>query len=162
MQLFWAVATVAPLRVVAPWVVAPVVSAVTGMLFRAGSLLFHSKRVTTMTALHVLDPYELLTRAVSDTSPGLLRTRLQTFNSMLLFADVNSFVGAEYGFPSPGRLSGRHGYHTRPVHTRLSTIDVRVPKLVSAPISQNGYCNAGYAPNRPRLPFPLRTNLRMG
>ena len=105
------------------------VDAVTGMLFRASSLLLHSKRVTTMTAPHIVDPYELLTKAFGDASPDLLRTLLQTTINMLLSADA--VVGAEYGVPSPDRVSQRNGYRTRPLGNRLGTIDVHVPKMRS-------------------------------
>ncbi len=84
-----------------------------------------------MTAPHILDPYELLTQAVGDASPDLLRTLLQTTINMLLSADADQVVGAEYGVPSPGRVSQRNGYRTRPLDTRLGTIDVHVPKLRS-------------------------------
>lgn len=84
-----------------------------------------------MTAPHIVDPYELLTKAVGDASPDLLRTLLQTTINMLLSADADAVVGAEYGVPSPDRVSQRNGYRTRPLDTRLGTIDVHVPKLRS-------------------------------
>lgn len=120
-----------PLRVVYRLVAAPVVGAVTGMLFQASSLLLHSKRVTTMTAPHIVDPYEQLTKAIGDASPDLLRTLMHTTINMLLSADADAVVGAEYGVPSPDQVSQRNGYRTRPLDTRLGTIDVHVPKLRS-------------------------------
>ncbi len=58
-----------------------------------------------MTAPHIVDPYELLTQAVGDASPDLLRTLLQTTINMLLSADADAVVGAEYGVPTPDRVS---------------------------------------------------------
>ena len=43
-----------------------------------------------MTAPHIVDPYELLTQAVGDASPDLLRTLLQTTINMLLSADADA------------------------------------------------------------------------
>lgn len=101
------------------------------MLFRASSLLLQSKGSTTITAPHIVDPYELLTKAVGDASPDLSRTPLQTTINMLLSADADAVVGAEYGVPSPDRVSQRNGYRTRPLDTRLGTLEVQVPKLRS-------------------------------
>jgi putative transposase len=84
-----------------------------------------------MTAPHIVDPYELLTKALGDASPDLLRTLLQSTINMLLSADADAVVGAEYGVPSADRVSQRNGYRTRPLDTRLGTIDVHVPKLRS-------------------------------
>lgn len=84
-----------------------------------------------MTAPHIVDPYELLTKAVGDASPDLLRTLLQTTINMLLSADADQVVGAEYGVPTAGRVAQRNGYRTRPLDTRVGTIDVQVPKLRS-------------------------------
>lgn len=99
------------------------------MLFRAGSLLLCSKRVTTVTAPHIVRPYELFTQAVGNASPDLLRTLLQTLIDMLLSADADTVLGAQYGIPTPDRVGQRNGYRTRPLDTRLGAIDVRVPKL---------------------------------
>ena len=58
-----------------------------------------------MTAPHIVDPYELLTKALGDASPDLLRTLLQSTINMLLSADADAVVGAEYGVPSADRVS---------------------------------------------------------
>ncbi len=84
-----------------------------------------------MTAPRIVDSYELLTKAVVDASPDLFRTLLQTTINMLLSADADQVVGAEYGVPTPGRVAQRSGYRTRPLDTRVGTIDVQVPKLRS-------------------------------
>lgn len=84
-----------------------------------------------MTAPHIVDPYELLTQAVGDASPDLLRTLLQTTINMLLSADADQVVGAEYGVATAGRITQRNGYRSRPLDTRVGTIEVQVPKLRS-------------------------------
>jgi transposase-like protein len=38
-------------------------------------------------------------------------------------------VGAEWGQPSPDRLTHRNGYRHRDLDTRAGTIDVAIPKL---------------------------------
>jgi hypothetical protein len=55
-----------------------------------------------------------------------LRTLLQTTINMLPSADADQVVGAEYGVATPGRVTQRNGYRTRPLDTRVGTIDVQV------------------------------------
>ena len=74
-----------------------------------------------MTAPDIVDSYELLTKAVSGASPDLLRTLPQTTIKMLLSAEADAAIGAEYGVPSPDRVSQRNGHRTRPLDTRLGT-----------------------------------------
>jgi transposase-like protein len=47
----------------------------------------------------------------------------------LLSADADAVCGAEYGQPSPDRVSSRNGYRHRELDTRVGTIDVAIPKL---------------------------------
>ena len=82
-----------------------------------------------MTAPHIVDPAGLLGEALSEASPDLMRSLLQTMINALLSADADAVVGAEYGRPSPGRLAQRNGYRHRDLDTRVGTIDVAVPKL---------------------------------
>ena len=58
-----------------------------------------------MTAPHIVDPAGLLGEALSEASPDLMRSLLQTMINALLSADADAVVGAEYGRPSPGRLA---------------------------------------------------------
>ena len=67
------------------------------MLFQASSLLLHSKWVTTMTAPHIVNRYELLCYAFCETSADRLRTPLQTSINMLRSADAE--FGAKCGAP---------------------------------------------------------------
>ncbi|GGO94436.1 IS256 family transposase [Nocardioides phosphati] len=82
-----------------------------------------------MTAAHIVDPARLLGEALAEASPDLMRDLLQTMINALLSADADSVVGAEYGRPTPGRVSQRNGYRHRDLDTRVGTIDVAIPKL---------------------------------
>ena len=82
-----------------------------------------------MTAPHILDPAGLLSEALSEASPDLLRHLLQTVINALLSADADAVCGAEYGKPSEHRTAQRNGYRHRPLDTRAGTIDVAIPKL---------------------------------
>jgi len=63
-----------------------------------------------MTAPHIVDPACLLGEALAEASPHLMRSLLQTIINILLSADADAVVGAEYGRPSPGRTAQRNGY----------------------------------------------------
>ena len=67
-----------------------------------------------MTAPHIIDPAGLLSEALADASPDLMRDLLQTVINALLLADADAVVGAEWGKPSPDRLTQRNGYRHRP------------------------------------------------
>ena len=82
-----------------------------------------------MTAPHIVDPARLLSEALAEASPDLMRSLLQTMINALLSADADAVVGAEYGRPSPERTAQRNGYRHRPLDTRVGTIDVAIPKL---------------------------------
>ena len=82
-----------------------------------------------MTAPHIVDPAGLLGEALSEAGPDLMRSLLQTMINALLSADADAVVGAEYGRPSPDRITQRNGYRHRDLDTRVGTIDVAIPKL---------------------------------
>ena len=82
-----------------------------------------------MTAPHIVDPARLLGEALAEASPDLMRDLLQTMINALLCADADAVVGAEYGRPTPGRVTQRNGYRHRDLDTRVGTIDVAIPKL---------------------------------
>ena len=67
-----------------------------------------------MTAPHIIDPAGLLSEALAEASPDLMRDLLQTMINALLSADADAVVGAEYGKPSPDWLTQRNGYRHRP------------------------------------------------
>ena len=84
-----------------------------------------------MTAPHIVDPAGLLGEALSEASPDLMRSLLQTMINALLSADADAVVGAEYGRPNPTRTTQRNGYRHRDLDTRVGTVDVAIPKLRS-------------------------------
>jgi len=82
-----------------------------------------------MTAAHVVDPARVLTQALGDASPDLMRHLLGTMINALLSAEADAVCGAEWGQPSPDRVSQRNGSRRRDLDTRVGTIDVEIPKL---------------------------------
>ncbi|MEN3124203.1 transposase, partial [Janibacter sp. LM] len=84
-----------------------------------------------MTAPHIVDPHGLLSEALSEASPDMMRSLLQTMINALLSADADAVVGAEYGRATPGRAAQRNGYRHRGLDTRVGTVDVAIPKLRS-------------------------------
>lgn len=84
-----------------------------------------------MTTPSIIDPATLLTQALGDASPDLMRTLLQTVINTLLSAEADAVCGAEYGTVSSDRVNSRNGYRSRDLDTRVGTIDVQIPKLRS-------------------------------
>lgn len=82
-----------------------------------------------MTAPHIVDPAGLLAEALSEASPDLMRSLLQTMINALLSADADAVVGAQWGQRSADRVTQRNGYRHRDLDTRVGTIDVQIPKL---------------------------------
>ena len=82
-----------------------------------------------MTTPSIVDPATVLTQALGDASPDLMRTLLQSMINTLLSAEADQVCGAEYGKPSADRVNSRNGYRTRELDTRVGTIDVAIPKL---------------------------------
>ncbi len=82
-----------------------------------------------MTAPHIVDPARLLSQALADASPDLMRHLLTTTINALLSADADAVCGAEWGQSSPERIAQRNGYRHRELDTRVGTIDVAIPKL---------------------------------
>ncbi|GAA1392837.1 hypothetical protein GCM10009599_14850 [Luteococcus peritonei] len=69
--------------------------------------------IITMTAPHIVDPDHVLGELLTEASPDMMRSLLQTMLNALLSADADAVVGAEYGQPSPGRVAQRNGYRHR-------------------------------------------------
>jgi len=112
-----------------------------------------------MTAPHIVDPAGLLGEALSDASPDLMRSLLQTMINALLPADADQVIGAGWGQPTPGRTAQRNSYRHRDLDTRAGTIDVAIPKLRSCDLhsrpapraAQTGRGSLGHRRRR-RLP----------
>lgn len=62
-----------------------------------------------MTAPHIIDPAGLLSQALTDASPDLMRNLLSTVINSLLSAEADAVCGAEYGTSSPDRVNSRNG-----------------------------------------------------
>lgn len=84
-----------------------------------------------MTTPSIIDPHTVLTQALGEASPDLMRTLLQTMINTLLSAEADQVCGAEYGASIPDRVNSRNGYRVRELDTRVGTIDVQIPKLRS-------------------------------
>lgn len=84
-----------------------------------------------MTTPSIIDPHTVLTQALGEASPDLMRTLLQTMINTLLSAEADQVCGAEYGASTPDRVNSRNGYRVRELDTRVGTIDVQIPKLRS-------------------------------
>jgi len=59
--------------------------------------------ITTMTASHIVDPARVLGNLLSDASPHMTRSLLQTMIDALLSADAGAVERAEWGQPSGTR-----------------------------------------------------------
>jgi putative transposase len=101
-----------------------------------------------MTAPHIVDPAGLLSEALSEASPDLMRSLLQNVINGLLSADADAVVGAEWGRPSSTRTAQRNGYRHRDLDTRVGTIDIAIPKLRKAPTSPSGCWSAASGPRQ--------------
>lgn len=84
-----------------------------------------------MTAPHIVDRARVLGNLLTEASPDMMRSLLQTMINALLSVDADAVCGAEWGQASPDRQAQRNGYRHRPLDTRVGTIDVAVPKLRS-------------------------------
>lgn len=59
----------------------------------------------------------------------LLRQVAETAVAKLMAFEVDSLVGAAKGKHTPERITCRNGYRDRPLHPRLGTLELRIPKL---------------------------------
>ena len=82
-----------------------------------------------MTAPHIVDPAGLLGEALSEASPDMMRSLLQTMINALLSADADAVVGAEYGRPSATRTTQRNGTRDKLVTTAAGDLTVKIPKV---------------------------------
>jgi putative transposase len=68
---------------------------------------------------------------LASASPDLLRRMVKTFAEAMMSADADAVCGAEYGRPSPDRVTSRNGYRQREWDTRVGTIELAVPRIRS-------------------------------
>jgi len=88
-----------------------------------------------MTAPHIVDPAHVLGELLTEASPDMMRSLLQTMLNALLSADADAVVGADY----------RH----RALDTRTGTIDLAIPKLRTGSYFPDWSWNAASAPRLP-------------
>jgi putative transposase len=82
-----------------------------------------------MTAIPSIDLPGWMAEQLSQASPDLLRSMIQTFAEALMSADADAVCGAGYGQRSMERTNTRNGYRRRGWDTRAGSIDLAIPKL---------------------------------
>ncbi|GLY19567.1 transposase for insertion sequence element IS1081 [Kineosporia sp. NBRC 101677] len=78
-----------------------------------------------------IDPAQFLNDQLESASPDLLRQMLSAFITTLMGAEVDALCGAGYGVPSSERVNSRNGYRHRDFDTRVGTLDVAIPKVLT-------------------------------
>ncbi|AWT27181.1 hypothetical protein Csp1_24330 [Corynebacterium provencense] len=96
-----------------------------------------------------IDPTGYLDDLLAQASPDLLRQMLQDTLNTILSAQADQICGAEYATTSDTRTNRRNGYRHRDLDTRVGTVDVAVPKLLSGSFSLTGCWTTAAAPNQP-------------
>jgi putative transposase len=82
-----------------------------------------------MTATPSIELPAWMAEQLSQASPDLLKSMIQTFAEALMSADADAVCGAAYGQRSPDRRNTRNGYRSRGWDTRAGSIELAVPKL---------------------------------
>jgi len=82
-----------------------------------------------MTATPSIDLPGWMAEQLSQASPDLLRSMIQTFAEALMSADADAVCGAAYAQRSTERTNTRNGYRRRGWDTRAGSIDLAIPKL---------------------------------
>ena len=72
---------------------------------------------------------ELLGNCLKSEHGDTLREMLAVTLKAFMDAEVRERCGAEYGERSAGRTNQRNGYRSRPLETRLGSLELQVPKL---------------------------------
>ena len=102
-----------------------------------------------MTAPHIIDPAGLLSDALAEASPDLMRALLQSIINTLLSADADGVVGAEWGQPSPGRSATQRLPATATWTPRSAPSTSRSRSCAPAPTSPTGSSSGAKAPSQP-------------
>ena len=76
-----------------------------------------------------MDLLELPRRRGLDSDVDFLREALQVLVEGIMDAGVSARSGAGHGERSPDRLTYRNGHRNRAWDTRVSTMELRIPKL---------------------------------
>jgi putative transposase len=75
-----------------------------------------------------MDALEWLRKHLDDDN-DLLREMVRTFAERLMAAEVDAICNAGYGEVTPERTNSRNGYRSRPLDTRVGSMDLAIPKL---------------------------------
>ncbi len=84
-----------------------------------------------MTAVQRPDPSKWFADQLAIAGPDLLREMPTTFVRTLMSAEADAVCGAEYGERSSKQVNHRNGYRHRDFDTRVGTIDLAIPKLLT-------------------------------
>lgn len=76
-----------------------------------------------------MDALEWLRKHLDADGNDLLREMVRTFAERLMAAEVDVACNAGYGEVTPERTNSRNGYRSRPLDTRVGTIELAIPKL---------------------------------
>lgn len=76
-----------------------------------------------------MDALAWLRKQLDGDGDDLLREMVREFAQRLMAAEVDALAGAGWGEVSPERVNHRNGYRSRPLDTRVGTIDLAIPKL---------------------------------
>jgi putative transposase len=76
-----------------------------------------------------MDALEWLRKHLEAEGNDLLRDMVRSFAERLMAAEVDVLCNAGYGEVTPERTNSRNGYRSRPLDTRVGTIDLAVPRL---------------------------------
>ena len=96
-----------------------------------------------MTAPRIIDPAGMPGELLSQASPDLMRTLLQSVINALLSAHADTMYGAQWAQQDPEHQPQRNGYRHQPLDTRVGTIDMAIPKLRSGTYGvaiSNNFC----------------------
>jgi putative transposase len=75
-----------------------------------------------------MDALEWLRKHLDDDN-DLLREMVRTFAERLMAAEVDAICNAGYGEVTSERTNSRNGYRSRPLDTRVGSMDLAIPKL---------------------------------
>lgn len=101
-----------------------------------------------MTAPPSIDLPGWMAEQLSQASPDLLRSMLQTFAEALMSADADAVCGADYGQRSSDRTNIRNGYRRRGWDTRRGRSIWRSRNCVRAAIFRSGCWSGDAGPSR--------------
>jgi transposase-like protein len=76
-----------------------------------------------------MDALDGLRKHLDAEGSDLLSEMVRTFAERLMAAEVDVLCNARFGEVTPERTNSRNGYRSRPLDTRVGTIDLTIPKV---------------------------------